>query len=518
MKRPSNRSQPGMKKRSPERRWESRCVEGWDSWTPEEIHAMQDASLREFIAGRVYPHHPYYRRIFDEGGIDPAGIRSVEDLQKLPFTYKEDIAPAPQDPDVPRQFVLEPGFDRVKLYKSKGWVPQVTNADASASSPASEQDFREEYQAVLPMFTTGRTAEPTPFFFTAYDLARMREAGRRLASVISSRASADYDSRVVAINHFPGPAHLAYWVAVTGAEGAAITTVNTGGGPLLDNERVLNIIERVRPTLFMGLPGYTYHLMRMAASEGRDLSSLEIVAMGGDRITRGSREKISDLLEEMGAVDPVVTGAFGCTEMKYAWGDCGEEESCGYHTCPDMEIIEVIDPETGQALSPGQTGELVVTNLDARGSVVLRYRTGDILEGGYTLERCPCCGRTMPRISPRINRRSVVKEFALAKVKGNLVNLNTLAALLNDNVDVLEWQIEIRKRNDDPEDIDEVAVFACPTSVGEVAGLRERIVEDVRTSLEFTPDRVVLASYDEIADRLGGEGGPKRAQVIDLRE
>jgi len=44
----------------------------------------------------------------------------------------------------------------------------------------------------------------------------------------------------------------------------------------------------------------------------------------------------------------------------------------------------------------GETGELVVTNLDARGSVVLRYRTGDILAGGYTTGRCPCCGRTMP--------------------------------------------------------------------------------------------------------------------------
>jgi phenylacetate-CoA ligase len=506
-----------MKKRSPQRRWESRCVKGWDSWSPDEMRSMQDAALREFVTKQVYPFHPHYRMVFDEAGIDPSTIRTVDDLARLPFTYKEDIAPSAQDQDNPRQFVLEPGFDQVKLYKSKGWVPQVTDVEAGGGSHGGEQEFREEYQPVLPMFTTGRTAEPTPFFFTAHDLARMREAGRRLASVISSRATADYDRRVVAINNFPGPSHLAYWVAITGAEGAAITTVNTGGGPVLGNERILNIIERARPTLFMGLPGYTYDLMRMAAHEGRDLSTIEIVAMGGDRITGGAKEKIGALLEEMGAVDPVVTGAYGCTEMKYAWGDCGEEESCGYHTCPDMEIIEVVDPESGKVLSPGQTGELVVTNIDSRGSVVLRYRTGDILTGGYSLDACPCCARTMPRISAKIDRRSVTKEFALAKIKGNLVNLNAFAALLNDNVDVLEWQVEIRKRNDDPEDIDEVVIFVCPTSVGEVVGLRGRIVQAVRNGLEFSPDSVILASYEELAERFTTQGGPKRVQVLDLR-
>jgi phenylacetate-CoA ligase len=507
-----------MRKRAPKRRWETRCVEGWDSWSAGEARAMQDDALHEFVTRQVYPFHPHYRRVFDEAGLDPASMKTVEDLQKLPFTYKEDITPEPQDLDNPRLFVLEPGFDQVKLYKSKGWVPQMTNPEAAGGAHASEQEFREEYQPVLPMFTTGRTAEPTPFFFTLHDLARMREAGRRLASVISSRASEDYDRRVVAVNNFPGPSHLAYWVALTGAEGAAITTVNTGGGPSLGNERILNIIERVGPTLFMGLPGYTYDLMRMAAAEGRDLSNIELVAMGGDRITKGAREKIAGLLEEMGAIDPVVTGAFGATEMKYAWGDCGEEESCGYHTYPDMEIVEVVNPETGAVLGEGETGELVVTNLGARGSVVLRYRTGDILAGGYTTKPCPCCGRTMPRISSTIHRRSVVKEFALSKIKGNLVNLNTFVAILNDNVDVLEWQVEIRKRNDDPEDIDEISIYVCPTSVGEVAGLRERIIDGVRNSLEFTPDRVVITTYEDIAERLGREGGPKGVHLLDLRE
>jgi len=58
-----------------------------------------------------------------------------------------------------------------------------------------------------------------------------------------------------------------------------------------------------------------------------------MVVLGADRVTPGAREKIASLLEEMGAVDPVVTGAYGCTEMKYAWGDCGDDD-IWYHTCP----------------------------------------------------------------------------------------------------------------------------------------------------------------------------------------
>lgn len=504
------------KLRAPRRRWEVRCERGWDSWSRDEIVAMQEDRLSRFVSKLVYPYHPHYRRVFDESGIDPESISTISDLQRLPFTYKVDIAPQAEDPDNPRAFVLEPGFDRVKLYRSKGWVPQVTREGETGPGDA-EQSFREEYQPVLTMFTTGRTAEPTPFFFTLRDLNRMREAGRRLASVASSRASDDFDSRAVLLNNFPGTQHLAYWVAISCAEGTAITALNTGSGPSLGDERMLNIIERAKPTVFMGLPGYTYDLLKIAAAGGRDFSSVELVVMGGDRISAGSRGKIAELLEEMGAVDPIVTGGFGATEMKYAWGDCGADESTGYHTNPDMSIIEVVDPETGEVLGEGETGELVITNIDARGSVVLRYRTGDILVGGYTTEPCPACGRTMPRISSTINRGGLGKEFALAKVKSNLVDLNTFTAILDNSVDVLEWVVEIRKKNDDPEGIDEVLIFVCPTSVSEVSGLAERIARDVKASLEFTPDRVTVTEYEEVAGRLSAGSGPKIARVMDLR-
>ena len=83
---------------------------------------------------------------------------------------------------------------------------------------------------------------------------------------------------------------------------------------------------------------------------------------------------------------------YGFTEAKMAWCEClfpvGSEPS-GYHLYPDLGIVEVIDPETGALKDDGQPGEIVFTSLDARGSCVLRYRTGDLIEGGLTYEPCP---------------------------------------------------------------------------------------------------------------------------------
>ena len=144
--------------KAPRRRWETRCVPGWDSRSPKEIRALQNECLHRFINQNVYAFHPYYRRLFDENKIDPDSIRTVDDLKRIPFTYKEDIAPSAQDPDNPHAFVPAPVFDRAETNGSKRRMPQV-NKGTEGSPSAAEQEFREEYQPVITMFTTGATAE-----------------------------------------------------------------------------------------------------------------------------------------------------------------------------------------------------------------------------------------------------------------------------------------------------------------------------------------------------------------------
>jgi len=188
-------------------------------------------------------------------------------------------------------------------------------------------------------------------------------------------------------------------------------------------------------------------VIREAHEQGRKWPQVSKIVLGGEKSPQGIRRKMVTLLQEMGAGDVRVCGTYGFTEARLAWGECPTppEEYSGYHLFPELGVFEVIDPETGEVQGEGQPGELVYTPLDARGTVVLRYRTGDYVDGGVTWEPCPYCGRTVPRIVGKIGRESNTKELQLAKLKGTLVNFDTIQQILDDTTEVGEWQLEIRK-------------------------------------------------------------------------
>ena len=162
-------------------------------------------------------------------------------------------------------------------------------------------------------------------------------------------------------------------------------------------------------------------------------------------------------------VDVLMT--YGFTEAKMAWPECPypeEEESGGFHLYPDLGIVEIVDPKTGESVDEGCPGEIVFTPLDARGTVVLRYRTGDLIDGGLVYEPCPHCGRELPRLVGRISRTSEVKEMHLDKLKGTLIDFNELEHVLDNFDSIGAWQLELRKANDDPL---ELGSYAGPVSV-----------------------------------------------------
>src|SRR3989338_2927863 len=149
-----------------------------------------------------------------------------------------------------------------------------------------------------------------------------------------------------------------------------------------------------------------------------------------------------------------------------AWSECPCHESTGYHTYPDMEIFEIVNPETGEPVKEGESGEIVYTCLDGRASCVLRFRTRDYAVGGMGSEPCPNCGPTPPRISSNITRQSNIKEFNLSKIKGTLVNLNTFSEILASDPEIEEWQIEIRKKDNDPFQMVELAIYLSTRAGG----------------------------------------------------
>jgi len=182
-----------------------------------------------------------------------------------------------------------------------------------------------------------------------------------------------------------------------------------------------------------------------------------------------------------------------------------------------LGVFEVVNPKTGVVVPEGNPGELVFTPLDARGSVVLRYRTGDYIDGGLVYEPCPYCKRTMPRLVGRISRSSEVKAMQLDKIKGTLVDFNQLEHVLDDAPNIGAWQLELRKVHDDPMELDEIILHVHKVNDVNEERLRNELNNRFVERTEIRPNRIVFHDADEMR-RLQGVGRElKEQKIVDRR-
>ena len=167
-----------------------------------------------------------------------------------------------------------------------------------------------------------------------------------------------------------------------------------------------------------------------------------------------------------------------------------------------IRINQIVDPDRRNT-SPETPGEIVYTPLDARGSIVLRYRTGDLSEGGLTWSPCPACGRILPRLLGRISRVSEKRRMKLDKIKGSLVDFNELEVILDDMDGIGSWQIELAKANNDPMDVDELRLHLSL----EPSYLKEEVEDLVRRRFrevaEITPNEIAYHSAEDNAACMG---------------
>jgi len=483
-------------------------MENWEvlSKTPyKEIREMQDRKLRAFICNQVSIYSPYYSNIMKKQDIDPYKIKGIDDLKYLPFTYKWDIAPNAENPQRHKDFVIRPDEEVSEKYGHYAKMSMSTGKELI------EQKIY-DYKPVHIHFTTGRTALPTPFVYTKRDVENLRESSCRLLDVF------EVCGDDVTVNCFPFAPHLAFWTVYFAADTLNSPVFHSGGGKIVGTSKLMDAFEFLHPSVAVFIPGYCYYFLREAVKQKRDFSSIKKIFFGGERVPPGLKEKIKELLKQLGAEDVMVLAVYGLTESKVGWGECPSHEKYhGYHLYPDLEVIEIVDPESGEPLGEGEDGEIVYTSLDWRGTCVVRYRTGDIARGGISYEPCPNCGRTVPRISSVIERKSEFKEFNLTKIKGTLVNLNNFFPLMMSHPDLEEWQVEIRKRNNDPFDLDEIYLYVAKNpDVNEenlTADLKQKIIRETEVSVT----NIVYLPLDKLVSQLGMETELKEKRIVDNR-
>ncbi len=477
-----------------------------------EIQKLQNKKLQQFINQQVYPFSPHYRELFDRNHIDPRKIKSISDLRRIPFTVKGNLIDSNNSQKF-KDYILQPDAEKIRSYWPKSRLLPMAICGLTKGKAFVKEILGREYRPVFMTFTTGTTNYPVPFMYSRYDIDNLNLSGGRMLGLFDIKD----DERIM--NLFPFAPHLAFWQVFFGALNSGVFALSTGGGKVMGTEGNMIAVMRIKPSVILGVPSYIYHLVRFAQEKGHDLSFVKKIILGAAKVTPAYKEKLAQMLASQGARDVSIFGTYGFTESRTAWAECpaGHHESSGYHLYPDKEIFEVIDPQTGEVKAEGEDGELVYTPLDSRASVVLRYRTGDVVKGGIVYGTCPFCKRPTLRMSSDISRLSDTKDVQLSKVKGTLVNFSHFGEVLNDIAAIDEWQIEICKKHNDPFEVDEFVIYVTPKKGADTTALAEEIRNKIIGATEISPNEIKFVSLSEIVKRLELETANKEKRILDMR-
>ena len=322
------------------------------------------------------------------------------------------------------------------------------------------------------------------------------------------------------LNMFPFAPHLAFWITHYAGTEFGVFMLSSGGGKVMGTDGNIRLLKKIKPDVIIGMPTFIYHMLQEAVHEGVKCPNLRKIVLGGEKAPLGIQRKLRNLLGEMGANEPHILCTYAFTEAKAAWAECPHPagaESGGYHMNADMGIVEIVDPHTGERLGEGKPGEIVYTPLNARGSVVLRYRTGDVISGGMFYSACPHCGMRVPRLVGDISRTSEVREMRLDKLKGTLVDFNQLEHVLDNIERVATWQLELRKAHDDPLDVDELILHVQAQNGADQAQLSEELQQRFVAETEVHPNKILFHNAQELR-RLQGVGTQlKEQKIVDNR-
>lgn len=364
-----------------------------------ELEALQSYRLSRTVR-RVYENVAPYRKKMDEAGVKPEDIKSIADLQKLPFTVKQDLRD-----NYPYGMFASPMKDIVRIHASSG--------------------------------TTGKQ---TVVGYTAHDIDMWAEcAARALVSVGGTKD--DFIHISYGYGLFTGGLGLHY-----GAEKLGATAIPASAG---NSMRQLQLFKDFGSSIICMTPSYAISLIELMKENNisKDEFKLKAGVFGAEPWTEEMRKEIEAGLG-IKAYD-----IYGLSEIMGPSVSCECECQCGMHICEDHFIPEIIDPDTLEVLPAGQQGELVFTCITKEALPLIRYRTRDIATLVY--DKCEC-GRTLVRMlkpQGRTDDMLIIRgvnvfpsqiESALLSVDSKATNYFLEVDRVN-NLDTLEVQVEMRE-------------------------------------------------------------------------
>lgn len=433
-----------MSKKHPEIEYQPKSV----------IKAFQEQKLQELLS-YLQSKSPFYQRKFTEYNISIDKIKTLEDLQTLPFTEKEDL----------------------HLY----------NDDFLCVPKAKIVDY---------ITTSGTLGDPITFACSELDLQRLAYneklsfhcAGLRPGNILQLMTT--LDKRFMA--------GLAYFLGIREL-GASIIRVGNG-----IPELQWDTIQRIKPDTLMCVPSFIPTLIAYAEEHNIDYKNSSVRRIIG--IGEGLRDQDFNLnllgKKIKDKWDIQLFATYSSTEMSTTFPEC--EYGCGGHHHPELIIVEIIG-EDNKPVAHGEVGEVVISTLGVEAMPLLRFKTGDMA----CIHEEPCkCGRQTFRIGPLVGRKN-----NMIKLKGTTLYPPAIFDLL-DNVDYVKNYVVYVDYNS--AGTDEVVVkisLKFPVKFDVVKELKDRFRARIRVAPE-----IEIVSYEENLKVMRVDVNRKPVKFVDLRK
>lgn len=415
---------------------------------------LQFVRLKNLVE-KLYHQVPFYRRKMDEIGVRPDNIRCLEDIQKLPFTTKDDLRET-----YPYGLLACPEAEIEEIHMSSG--------------------------------TTGI---PVVDAYTRRDVETWEEAmARTLAGAGATRN--DVIQNCYGYGLFTGGLGVHYGAKRLGANIIPMSSGNT--------QKQLMVMRDFGSTILTCTPSYALYMAEEAAEMGYDLKKMKLRAgcFGAEPWSENMRREI----ESKYGIDAY--DIYGLTEITGPGVAFECEAKDGLHINEDLFYPEIINPDTGEVLPEGEKGELVFTTLVKEGTPLLRYRTRDITF--LRRDRCSC-GRTtikMNRVFGRTDDMLIIRgvnvfpsqiEHALIEIEGTDPHYLIIVDRGASHLDEVELLVEVKKE-----------LFGDETK--QLENLRAKIENVMKSKLGITV-KVKLVEPKTIERSIG-----KAKRVIDKRK
>jgi len=363
---------------------------------------MEEVQLSRLkaIVETSYEKIPFYKKSFDRAGVKPGDIKVLSDIAKLPFITKIDLREG-----YPFEMLAVPMKDIIRIHSSSG--------------------------------TTGK---PVVVGYTRNDIDSWAELMARTL-VCAGANENDIIQNAYGYGLFTGGLGIHY-----GGERLGATVIPASGG---NTKRQILMLQDFGSTVLTATPSYVPYIGEVAEEMGIDIRKLplRIGILGAEPWSDSMRKEIENKLN-ITALD-----IYGLTEVMGPGVSMECSEKDGLHIFEDHFFAEIIDPDTGEPLPYGETGELVFTSLTKEAFPVIRFRTKDIT----SLNPEPCkCGRTiarMRRVSGRTDDMLIIRGVNVfpSQIESVLMNMEEaephyeIIVDKQGSLDVMELRVEVRE-------------------------------------------------------------------------